>query len=157
VVIMFRKIIDFIRWLLSPERLPPSPEDDQRVVYRQKSFLQWFLGIEQLPKDELGEMDIPRPRGIMRWILTRETLEAEAVPKPPDRSGFIRWLLSREQIPREESGEMDIPRLRGFLRWILTRETLEVEVAPKALKRPGFIRWVLSREKLGGPTNSDAR
>ncbi len=154
---MFRKTIDFIRWLLSPERLPPSPEDDQRVVYRPKSFLQWFLGIEQLPKDELGEMDISRLRGFLRWILTRDTLEAEAAPKPPERPGFIRWFLSGEQLPRDESGEMDISRARGFLRWILTRETLEVEAAPKALKRPGFIRWVLSQEKLGGPTNSDAR
>ncbi len=114
----------FEHWLFGKERLaegsvPQTPRIQRRV------FLTWILSQDQLQAVDGRSLQVPEHRqSFWSWLLGKEELPSIGVSKNHERpcGGVLRSLLSAETLARQPEAASAKPR--GFVRWLLSRETL---------------------------------
>lgn len=90
------RLIDFGRWIIEPEHLPP-PEERSSTRQKFRTSLQWLGSSDRLP--QTGG-PVRQSRGFISWLAGREDLGVapavtESTPQSP-----LRWIFSGEALER---------------------------------------------------------
>jgi len=136
----------WLRWVLSPERLPTASDQPNAPAARPSSSWGWLFGREELT--ECNVECVPThphaalsPAGGKEFSDTDSGMKARA-----PRVGIYRWLLSPDVCQRLE--EPPRRQSEGFWRWVLSPETCPCMEEPPRLRPKGFWHWVVSPGRL---------
>ena len=88
----------FLAWVLSPDQLQTVDGRSLQVPEHRQSFWSWLFSGGELPSTNLPENRERPPGGVLRSLLSAETLARQPQTASAKPRGFVRWLLSRETL-----------------------------------------------------------
>ncbi len=89
---------EFFTWVLAQDQLPTVDERSFRIAENRQSLVRWLVSKEELPpRDVLENREGPQG-GILRSLLSAETLAQQPRTASAKPRGFVHWLLSRETL-----------------------------------------------------------
>ena len=96
---MLGRLIVFMRWLFSPERLPEPPGKPPGAASPSGGLWTWICAGESLPEKDVAEKSRVAPQTrFLDWLLSSEVCPRVKPPTPRQRVSFLRWLASGEEL-----------------------------------------------------------
>jgi hypothetical protein len=88
----------FFMWVFAPDQLQTVDRDPVRPPEKRRSLLSWLLSKEQLPPAAVSDNRERARRGVLRSLLSAETLTRQPGTTSARPRGFVSWLLSGETL-----------------------------------------------------------
>ncbi len=88
----------FLTWVLSQDQLQTVDGSSLKIPEHRTSSWSWLLGNEELPSRGVSENHERTQAGFLRSLLSAETPARQPEAASAKPRGFVRWLLSRETL-----------------------------------------------------------